>query len=94
VQYSYDDFVNELKGRLQTAHQIAKEKLIGAKEKSKEHYDQNSKLPTFRIGDKVLLYDETVSRGRSRKLCSQWLGPYEITSLDKNKCYHKKGKEK
>jgi transposase InsO family protein len=39
VQYSYDDFVTELNSRLQMTHQIARERLIGAKEKSKEHYD-------------------------------------------------------
>jgi hypothetical protein len=33
AQYNYDDFVTELKGRLQTAHQIARERLVGAKEK-------------------------------------------------------------
>jgi hypothetical protein len=44
VQYSYYDFVTELKGRLQTAHQMARERLIGAKENSKEHYDRDSKL--------------------------------------------------
>jgi hypothetical protein len=37
VQYYYDDFLAELKDRLQTAHSIAKEKLIGHKEKSKEY---------------------------------------------------------
>jgi hypothetical protein len=62
---------------------VARENVINHKEKSKERYDRNLKLPSFRVGDKVLLYDETVRRGRSRKLCSQWLGPYEITSLDK-----------
>jgi hypothetical protein len=35
------------------------------------------------VGDKVLLYDETVRRGRSKKLSSQWLGPYEVISLDR-----------
>jgi len=30
-----------------------------------------------------LLFDETASRGRSRKLSAQWVGPYTITELDK-----------
>jgi hypothetical protein len=92
TQYNYDDFVSELKSRLQSAHQVARERLITAKEKSKEQYDKDSKLPTFNIGDRVLLYDETVRRGRSRKLCSQWLGPYEITSLDKVNAIIKMGR--
>jgi len=31
----------------------------------------------------VLLFDETVRRGRSRKLSTQWIGPYTITDTDK-----------
>jgi hypothetical protein len=92
TQYNYDDFLIELKGRLQTAHKIAREKLISSKEKSKEYYDRDAKETTFKIGDRVLLYDETVRRGRSRKLCSQWLGPYEIVSLDKVNANIKKGR--
>jgi hypothetical protein len=83
IQYNYDDFVTELKVRLQSIYQIARERLIGRKQKSKEYYDRNTKENTMTIGDKVLLYDETVRRGRSRKLSSQWLGPYEIISLDR-----------
>ena len=39
-------------------------------------------VPLFVIGDKVLLHDETVRRGRSSKLSQSWVGPYEIISLD------------
>ena len=77
-QYNYDDFLVELKNRLQTAHHTAREKLIQAKHKSKEYYDRHTEEPSIKVGDKVLLFDETVRRGRSRKLCSQWLGPYEV----------------
>jgi len=31
----------------------------------------------------VLLFDETVHRGRSRKLSAQWIGPYTVTEVDK-----------
>jgi hypothetical protein len=39
TQYSYDDYVMELKGRLQTAHEIARQRLMTAKEKSKEYFE-------------------------------------------------------
>ena len=29
------------------------------------------------------MFDETVRRGRSRKLSAQWIGPYTITEMDK-----------
>lgn len=92
TQYNYDDFVAELRGRLQTAHQVARERLIQAKATSKEHYDQNANNFSFKAGDKVLLYDETVRRGRSRKLSSQWIGPYEIVNLGNVNAIIKRGR--
>jgi len=35
------------------------------------------------VGDEVLLYDERAWWGRSRKLSSQWIGPYEVVELNK-----------
>jgi len=37
-RYNYDDYVSELKGRLQTAHHIAKQNLIASKVRSKDYY--------------------------------------------------------
>jgi hypothetical protein len=87
-QYNYDDFLVELKSRLQTAQQTAREWLIMARHKSKEYYDKHMEELSIKIGNKVLLYDETVQRGGSRKLCSLWLGPYGVIS----KCKHQEGK--
>ena len=81
-RYNYDDYMSELKNRLQTAHKQAHQRLIKSKEKSKEYYDQNAEQSKFKIGDKVLLFDETARRGRSRKLSVQWTGQYTITALD------------
>jgi len=67
-RYNYDDYVSELKSRLQTAHQRAHQGLIKTKKKSKEYYDRTTEQSKFKIGDKVLLFDETVCRRRSRKL--------------------------
>jgi len=81
--YNYDDYVAELKGRLQTVHQQAHKGLIESKGKSKAYYDKTTGQSKLEVGDKVLLFDETVPRGRSRKLSAQWVGPYTITELDK-----------
>jgi hypothetical protein len=48
-QYSYDDYVLELKGRLQTAHEVARQKLITAKERSKEYFDKRTHEVTINI---------------------------------------------
>jgi hypothetical protein len=92
TQYSYDDYVLELKNRLQTAHSVARQKLILAKTKSKEYFDKDSQEFQVNIGDKVLLYDETVRRGRSRKLSAQWIGPYEVIGVDRVNATIKKGR--
>jgi hypothetical protein len=36
VKYNYDDYLVELRGRLQSAHEVARQRLISKKEKSKE----------------------------------------------------------
>jgi hypothetical protein len=82
-QYNYDDYVSELKGRLQTAHHIAKKNLIASKVRSEDYYDKGTEEMKIEVGDKVLLYDETMRRGGSRKLSSQWIGPYEVVEVNK-----------
>jgi hypothetical protein len=91
-QYNYNDYVTELRRKLQMAHQIAKENLLEGKAKSKDHYDKGTESLELCVGDKVLLYDETVRRGRSKKLSSQWIGPYEVVALDKVNVTIKRGK--
>jgi len=80
--YSYEDYAQELRERLRATNQLAKEHLKQEKEKAKQQYDKAINKRTFQIGDKVLLYDETVRRGRSKKLEPQWIGPYVI--IEKN----------
>jgi hypothetical protein len=82
-QYNYDDYVSELKGRLQTANHVAKKNLIASKVRSKDCYDKGTEEMKIEVGDKFLLYDETMRRGRSRKLSSQWIGPYEVIEVNK-----------
>ena len=76
VQYNYGDYLAELRGRLQSTHEVARQKLISSKERSKEYYDTNSETMEIQTGQKVLLFDETVCRGRSKKLTPQHVGPY------------------
>jgi len=47
--------------------------------KAKIYADQDTNTRTFKIGEKVLLKDETLRRGRSKKLEAPWTGPYRIT---------------
>jgi transposase InsO family protein len=91
-QYNYDDYVSELRCRLQTTHQQAHQNLISSKNKSKSYHDEMARPLKLQVGDKVLLFDETVRRGRSRKLSAQWIGPYTITEIDKVNVTTEKGR--
>jgi hypothetical protein len=55
AEYNYDDFLLELKSRLQTAHKVAREKLVSAKHKSKEYYDRRAEELTFKVGDSLII---------------------------------------
>jgi len=67
---------------LQSAHEIARQKRISSKKKSKEYYDKVSETFEIQIEQKVLLFYETVRRERSKKLSPQYTGPYEVLAVD------------
>ena len=78
LTYSYEDYAQELRERIRATNQVAREHTKHEKEKAKQQFDKKANRETFRVGDQVLLHDETVRRGRSKKLDSQWIGPYVI----------------
>lgn len=75
--YNYDDYLYELKYKLQSAHQMAYENQLETKNKRKEDYDKRSKEQVFAVGDKVLLIN-TSQKGEGRKMQPLYLGPYSI----------------
>jgi transposase InsO family protein len=81
-RYNYNDYVDELKGRMRTAHAVARDRLVEGKERSKRDYDRKTVQLTLKVGDKVLLFDESVRRGRSKKLGAKWIGPYTVLAVD------------
>lgn len=66
--YNYDDYVHELKQRLQVSHEIARNRLIQQKHKTKEIYDKNENSIVINIGDKIVLQD----KARRGKLSAKW----------------------
>ena len=91
-RYNYDDYVSELRGRLQSAHAIARESLLHSKARSKLDFHKRTVPIALQVGDKVLLFDESVRRGRSRKLSAQWVGPYVVLRVDGVNATIKKGR--
>ena len=45
------------------------------------------------MGDKVLLYDESVRRGRSKKFGTKWIGPYVVLVLEGVNATIKRGRD-
>ena len=82
VKYNYENYLAELRGRLQSTHKVARQKLILSKERSKEYYDKDFEMFEIQTGQKVLLSDKTVRRGRSKKLSPQYVSPYNVLAVD------------
>jgi len=79
-RYNYEDYHIELKQKLQVSHQIARDRLMEQKQKTKEQYDQNQNPTNIHVGDRVLLKNNA----RKGKLSAKWLGPYEVIELKTN----------
>lgn len=75
--YNYDDFLTELKFKLQSAHYLAREEILKNKMINKEAYDKKAKTKTYEVGDKILLTNEN----RETKLHNPFTGPYKITEI-------------
>ena len=61
---------------------MARQNLDMSKAYNKQHYDQYVHVPNFKIGEQVLVRDESVRRGRSKKLEAPYVGPYEIVGIE------------
>lgn len=77
ISYNYDNYANEMKTRLQKCYQLARKHILEQKEKSKTYYDRNSESLKIKIGELVLLRNET----RANKFEEIWNGPYPIVSI-------------
>jgi len=72
--YNYDDYVKKLKERLRATNRLAREHVKDKKMKAKLQYDKKIREITFKVGDKIFVHDETLRRGRSKKLELLWTG--------------------
>lgn len=56
--YNYDNYVSELRFRLQHTHQIARPNLTERMHNNKKYYDKKVNMPEFKEGDQVLLREQ------------------------------------
>lgn len=94
--YNYEDLVQGLRFKLKASYEIARNNIVKAKENQKEQYDTRRANPIkLEVGMQVLMQNESVKLGTSKKLNCPWLGPYEITKVyDNNNIEISLGKNK
>ena len=66
--YTYDDYINSLKYRLNTSFKIAREHIINTKTKSKEHYDKKTHPKEF---NSIYIYNKQGKVNLSKKNYAQ-----------------------
>lgn len=82
VLYSYEEYYNELKSRMQHASEIARDTILKHKQTSKDYYDRNVNTIIIKVGDKVLLKNEANVKGKSKKLLPLYTGPYDVVEVN------------
>lgn len=75
--YNIDDYSREIKFKLQSMANLARELLIKSKHTNKTFYDKKTKIKNFSINDKVLAVNHT-----NNKLEKIYDGPFIITKID------------
>ena len=75
---SYGDYVDELRSRMQHAHEVARKHLSSAAKRSKELYDTRIALNRYDKGDLVWCLDESRKIGVMPKLEPAYGGPFLV----------------
>ena len=73
------DFVEELRERLEVAHEKARKHQKNEQRRQKRNYDKRANGNSFKEGDPVWLYNGDKMKGVQYKLSCKWEGPFEIT---------------
>ena len=91
------EYVTSLINRLHVIHDTAKANVAINRQTSKTYYDRGSKVPSFRVGDKVWMLNRRKKKGESRKWNPRYVGPlfiisqaghnnYKLRFVDSEKC--------
>lgn len=79
--YNIDAYDQELRFRLQVAHQRARNYILQQKTKRKIHYDKDATELQILVGNKVLVTNEN-----RNKLDAWYKGPYVVTNIEGVNC--------
>lgn len=87
IDQAPEQYIDEVIKRVKIIHDIAKSNIENAQDKHKQYYDKKTKIPTFKVGDRVFLKIEKVQPGKKKKLEPKWMGPYSIMENRHNLIY-------
>ena len=73
-----DDYVSNLRGKLEEIHEFARIRMRVASDRMKLRYDVGTTKAVFSEGDAVWLYNPKRRKGVSPKLTCDWEGPYVV----------------
>ena len=71
-------------GKLAEAWDLAKRNVQKAQKQQKKTYDQHSRPPNFKVGERVFLFKPAERNGENRKLARAYHGPYQVIKLTTN----------
>lgn len=80
IVYNYENYVIDLKNKLQNSYLIARDNLIKTKETTKKRFDQKAKSVNFNVGDHVLLRKGDSGLGH-KELTGRFVGPFTIEQV-------------
>ncbi|MEW8563646.1 MAG: hypothetical protein AB2541_16170 [Candidatus Thiodiazotropha sp.] len=75
---AYGDYVDQLRQKMQHAHEVARRRLASGARRSKEVYDTTISVNRYKVGDLVWFLLETRQVGQYQKLMHLYEGPYLI----------------
>ena len=66
IDQAPDKFIDEVINRVKTVHDVARSIVELTQNKNKEYYDKKTKLPNFKVGDRIFLIIEKVEIGKKK----------------------------
>jgi transposase InsO family protein len=71
-------YAQQLAEKLSEVHHRVREILQKINEERINDINENNDIPSYNIGDEVLLFDPTTPKHTSKKLVRRWIGPFTI----------------
>ena len=77
-----DTYKGEMTVKMNEAWELARSSIKKAQRTQKNYYDQQSKPPKFKVGDRVLVYMPAAKACKAYKFARPFHGPYRIVAQD------------